>query len=84
QLQFENIVVLEVDQEVFQFQGELVPTLIDWYMELGGGGFATLFRDGMKHDIRWSTKARDYEKETGQARPIYFTDMDGNPVALKP
>lgn len=84
QLQFENILVLDVDQEVFEFEGQLVPTLIDWYLELGSGGFATLFRDGMKYDIRWSTKAREYEKKTGQARPIYFVDADGNPVPLKP
>ena len=84
QLQFENIIVLEVDQEVFKFKGELVPTLIDWNMGLGNGGFAYLFRDGMKYDIRWSTKARDYEKETGQARPIYFVDADGTPIPLKP
>lgn len=84
QLQFENIVIVDVEQEVFEFQGQPVPTLIDWNMELGNGGFATLFRDGMKYDIRWSTKARDYEKETGQARPLYFVDADGNPVSLKP
>ena len=84
QLQFENIIVLEVEQEVFEYQKIPIPALIDTYMELGSGGFATLFRDGMKYDIRWSTKARDYEQETGQARPIYFVDADGNPVPLKP
>lgn len=84
QLQFENIIVLDVEQEVFEYRHIPVPSLIDWYMELGSGGFATLFRDGMKYDIRWSTKAREYEKETGQARPVYFVDADGNPVPLKP
>ena len=84
QLQFENIIVLEVDQEVFEYRHVPVPTLIDTYMELGNGGFAYLFRDGMKYDIRWSLSARDYEKETGQARPIYFVDAEGNPVPLNP
>lgn len=84
QLQFENIVVLFVEQEVFEYKHVPVPTLIDWKLELGGGGYATLFRDGMKYDIRWSTKARAYEKQTALARPIYFVDADGNPVPLKP
>ncbi len=84
QLQFENIVVLEVEQEVFEYRKIPIPALIDTYLELGGGGFATLFRDGMKYDIRWSLEAREYEKETGQARPIYFVDADGSPVPLKP
>jgi len=84
QLRFENIIVLYVEQEVFQFEGTPVPALIDTHLELGNGGYAFLFRDGMKYDIRWSTKAREYEKKTGQARPIYFVDADGNPVPLKP
>lgn len=84
QLQFENIVVLFVEQEVFEYKHVPIPTLIDWELELGSGGFATLFRDGMKYDVRWSTKAREYEKETALARPIYFVDADGKPVPLKP
>lgn len=84
QLQFENIIVLEVDQEVFKFQDQLIPALIDHSLELGGGGFAYLFRDGMKYDIRWSLGAREYEQQTGKARPLYFVDANGNPVPLKP
>ncbi len=84
QLQFENIIVLFVEQEVFEYKHVPVPTLLDSELELGSGGFATLFRDGMKYDIRWSTKARAYEKETALARPIYFVDANGNPVPLKP
>ena len=84
QLQFENIIVLFVEQRVFEYKHVPVPTLIDWDLELGSGGFATLFRDGMKYDIRWSTRAREYEKETALARPIYFVDADGNPIPLKP
>ena len=84
QLQFENIIVLYIQQEVFEYKQTPVPTLIDWDLELGSGGFGYLFRDGMKYDIRWSTKARAYEKETGHARPIYFVDSDNNPIPLKP
>ncbi|MBK6645537.1 MAG: DUF3048 C-terminal domain-containing protein [Anaerolineales bacterium] len=84
QLQFENIVVLFVEQEVFEYRHVPIPTLIDWGLELGGGGFGVLFRDGMKYDIRWSARAREYEKETGLARPVYFTDAGGNPAPLKP
>jgi SdrD B-like domain/Protein of unknown function (DUF3048) C-terminal domain len=84
QLQFENIIVLEVEQEVFEYRKIPIPALIDTDFELGDGGFATLFRDGMKYDIRWSLEAREYEQETGQARPVYFVDADGNPVPLKP
>ncbi|NOH03728.1 MAG: hypothetical protein HND47_18075 [Chloroflexi bacterium] len=84
QLQFENIVVIYADHEIFEYQGTPVPALVEIDLELGNGGFAFLFRDGMKHDIRWSTKAREYEKKTGQARPIYFVDSNGNPIPLKP
>ncbi|MCQ3938703.1 MAG: hypothetical protein DPW18_16900 [Chloroflexi bacterium] len=84
QLQFENIVVIYADHEVFEYQGTPVPALVEIDLELGNGGFAFLFRDGMKYDIRWSTKAREYEKKTGQARPIYFVDSDGNLIPLKP
>ncbi|MBK9779197.1 MAG: DUF3048 C-terminal domain-containing protein [Anaerolineales bacterium] len=84
QLQFENIIVLFVEQEVYEYHGLPIRTLVDTKLELGSGGFAHLFRDGMKYDIRWSTKARAYEKETGQARPIYFLNADGEPVPLKP
>lgn len=84
QLQFENIVVLFVEHEIFEYQETPISALLDMDLGFGNAGFAFLFRDGMKYDIRWSTKARDYEKETGQARPIYFVDADGNPVPLKP
>lgn len=84
QLQFENIIFLEVEQEVFEYEQMPIRTLIDTHLELGRGGFAHLFRDGMEYKVRWSTKARGYEKETGRARPIYLVDAEGNPVPLKP
>lgn len=84
QLQFENIVVLYVEHAVFEYDGFPIPALLEMDLSLGNGGFGHLFRDGMKYDIRWSTKAREYEKRTGKARPIYFVDADDNPVPLKP
>lgn len=84
QLQFDNIIVLEVEQEVYEFEQRPIRTLLDYHLELGRGGFGYLFRDGKQYDIRWTTKARAYEQETGQARPLYFVDANGNPVPLKP
>lgn len=78
QLQFENVIIIFAEHEVIE------PTMIDMDLSLGNGGFGYLFRDGMKYDIRWSTKARDYEKKSGQARPLYFVDANGNQVPLKP
>lgn len=78
QLQFENVIVIFVEHEAIE------PTIIDMPMTLGNGGYAYLFRDGKKYDIFWSTKAREYEKTTGQARPLYFIDVNGNQVPLKP
>ena len=46
---------------------------------MGGGGFAVLFRDGKKYDIRWSMKSGEYEKKSGQPRPIKFVNADGSP-----
>ena len=60
QLKFENIIVIYAEHEVF------IPTNLDIHLELGGGGFAALFRDGRKYDIRWSLKAGEYEKTTGR------------------
>jgi hypothetical protein len=78
QLQFENVIVIFVEHETVE------PTMIDMPITLGNGGLAYLFRDGRKYDIFWSTRAREYEKKSGQARPIYFVDVNGNQVPLKP
>ncbi|MCB9113205.1 MAG: DUF3048 C-terminal domain-containing protein [Anaerolineales bacterium] len=84
QLQFENVIILYVEHRLHEYNGAPMPAILEMDLGLGNGGFAYLFRDGFKYDIRWSTKARAYEKETGEARPIYFIDADGNPVPLKP
>jgi len=78
QLHFENVIVIYAEHDV------VTPTNLDIHLELGNGGFAALFRDGQKYDIRWDTKSGDFEKKTGQARPIKFVNADGSPAALKP
>jgi hypothetical protein len=60
------------------------PTNLDIHLEQGDGGPAILFRDGMRYDIKWSTKADDYEKNTGFRRPMKFLNADGGPAPLKP
>jgi hypothetical protein len=45
---------------------------------------ALLFRDGKMYKIYWTTANGDYEKRTGQLRPIRFIDAQGNPFPLKP
>jgi hypothetical protein len=73
----ENVVVLFAMHEYY------APTLIDIYLDNMPPMKALLFRDGEVHEIFWTTKYGDYEKETGLLRPIRFVDEDGNPVALK-
>ncbi|MBI5963384.1 MAG: DUF3048 C-terminal domain-containing protein [Chloroflexi bacterium] len=78
QLKFENIIVIYADHDV------VTPTNLDIHLELGGGGFAALFRDGRKYDIRWSLKTGEYEQTSGRRVPIHFVNADGSPAALKP
>jgi hypothetical protein len=78
QLQVENVIVVMAEVDVVS------PTNLDIHLEQGDEGPAILFRDGMKYDIRWSTKSTEYEKRTGQRRPMSFFNLDGTPAALKP
>jgi hypothetical protein len=78
QLDFENFIVIYVEHDVVS------PTNLDIHLEQGDGGYAFLFRDGMKYDIRWSTKSGEYEQDTGQRRPMEFVNADGTPAELKP
>ena len=78
ELSFENLVVLFVEHEV------IYPRVADMHLEIGEFGKAYLFRDGQAYDIRWSTRATDYERTTGLRRPIAFQDLDGNPIPLRP
>ncbi len=77
-LQVENLIVVFAEVDVVS------PTNLDIHLEQGDGGPALLFRDGMKYDIRWSTKSSEFEKRTGQRRPMEFLNLDGTPAALKP
>ena len=78
QLAFENIVVLFADHNRYRHN--------QFEIDLGSGqaGFAYLFRDGLVYKIRWTTRNREWEKETGLPRPIYFLDEQNNPIALHP
>lgn len=78
QLQFENVIVIYVEHDVVS------PTNLDIHLEQGDEGYAFLFRDGQKYDIRWSTKSGEYEQRTGERRPMQFLNTDGSPAALKP
>ena len=78
QLIFENIIVIFAPHIVNQ------PTIVDIDLRLGEIGNAYLFRDGQMFKIRWSTRAGEYEQETGLRRPMHFINLDGSPAALKP
>jgi hypothetical protein len=78
QLHFENFVIIFAEVDVIS------PTNLDIHLEQGDGGPAILFRDGRKYEIRWSTKAGEYEKKSGQRRPMQFLNPDGSPAQLKP
>jgi hypothetical protein len=78
QLHFENFIIIFADVDVIS------PTNLNIHLEQGGGGPALLFRDGMKYEIKWSTKAGQYEQSTGQRRPMQFLNSDGSPAKLKP
>jgi hypothetical protein len=47
-------------------------------------GRSDLFRNGQVYHIYWNTVAQQYEQETQHARPIRFTDAQGNPFPLAP
>jgi len=78
QLMFDNIVLVFAEHIVVE------PTIVDINLQAGEVGKAYLFRNGQVYNIRWSTRAGDYEQETGLSRPIHFVNVDGTPAALKP
>jgi hypothetical protein len=78
QLHFENFVVIFTEVDVIS------STNLDIHLEQGDEGHALLFRDGMKYEIKWSTKSGEYEKKTGERRPMQFLNLDGSPAPLKP
>jgi hypothetical protein len=79
QLQFENVIVLFTKHDVIS------PTNLDIHLEANLTGDAILFRDGMRYDIRWSTRLSEEEVQTGRRKPIRFLFSDEkNLFPLKP
>ena len=77
-LTYENVVVLQATHVA------KAETLIDVNLMYINKMPALLFRDGKMYKIYWTTANGDYEKRTGQLRPIRFIDAQGNPFPLKP
>lgn len=78
QLHFENFIIIQAEHDV------ITSTNLDIHLEQGDEGYAFLFRDGKKYDIRWSTKSGDFEQTSGTRRPMHFLNPDGSPAELKP
>lgn len=78
QQSFENVIVL--------FAEHLRIRHNQFEIDIGAGkrGYAYLFRDGQYFPIRWSTINREWEKQNGFPRPLYFLDTNNNPIALHP
>jgi hypothetical protein len=79
QLRFENVILLFAKHKVLNRAG----TLIDLDL-LYTGNKAYLLRDGKIYPILWNSMNGDYEKNSGLLRPIRYTDLEGNPISLKP
>jgi hypothetical protein len=77
-LTYENVVVLFANHTARN------RTMIDIDFMYVKRNPALLFRDGQVYQIYWTTANGEYEKRTGQVRPIRFVDAQGNPFALKP
>ena len=79
QLHFENVIVL------FAYHDVISPTNLEIHLEQDWVGDALLFRDGQKYNIRWSTRAKPEEVQTGRRKPIqFFYSDDTTPFPLKP
>jgi hypothetical protein len=78
QISFENLIVLFVEHEL------IAPLIIDMNLRQGEEEKGLAFRDGQMYEIRWSTRAGEYEQRTGLRRPIAFLDKDGNPFPMRP
>ena len=70
QIYFDNLIVLFVEHEV------LAPRIIDMYLQQGEQENGFVFRDGQMYEIKWSTRAGEYEQNTGLRRPIAFLDKN--------
>ena len=77
-LTFENVVILFANHE------KISNAIIDLGLRYIDRAPALLFRDGQVYEIFWTTANGEYEKQTGQVRPIRFIDAQGQPFPLKP
>jgi hypothetical protein len=75
----ENVIVLFVKHTVQNLPGTIIDLDLAYNM-----GPAYLFRDGKLFELFWTTLSEEYEKTTGQTRPIRFVDENGDPFPLKP
>ena len=78
EITFENVIVLFVEHEL------IAPLIIDMHLEQGEQENGLAFRDGQMYEIKWSTRAGEYEQRTGFRRPIAFLDKDCNSFPLRP
>jgi hypothetical protein len=78
QMAFENVIVLFAEHSRYRHNQ------LEILLGPGQKGNAYLFRDGQAFRIQWSTLNREWEKETGLLRPIYFVDSFNNPIPLRP
>jgi hypothetical protein len=77
-LAFQNVVVMYVNHRA------RAETLIDLDLSYQNPTKAVIFRNGQMYDVFWTTQNADFEKKTGQMRPIRFVDAQGNPFPLNP
>lgn len=77
-LSYENVIILYADHRY------CTETAFDVTLAYVPRFPAKLFRDGKTYDIYWTTKAGEYEVNTGRMRPFRFINADGTPFPLKP
>jgi hypothetical protein len=78
QVEYENVILMFAEHVVN------TPTIVDINLSQGNQGDAYLFRDGKMYEIKWSTVATEFQKETGRGQPMRFLNPDGTLASLKP
>jgi hypothetical protein len=78
QMAFENVIVVFAEHLRYRHNQ------LEIDFSLGQKEPAVLFRDGRAYNIYWSTRNRNYEKQTGILRPLHFVDAKDNLVPLHP
>ena len=77
-LAFQNVAVMFVNHRA------KAETLIDLDLSYQNPQKALIFRNGQMYEVFWTTQNADFEKKTGQLRPIRFIDAQGNAFPLDP